>query len=322
MMLALSALLTTAGAPAITLHAFLTGLSFAFPAATICLLLMVFVSVAKSAQRMDQQPFAATTAALRDRLPLFAWCAFGWPLFSTAFSAVKAGIPVLVGFHFDALFIDMDRAIFGRDPWQIAAAIPHAGPVLEFFYLPVWGSLFYFAIALASALADRSAAVLRLIVAIPLAFLIGGVLLAYLLASGGPIFAHLSDPSLGAVFDPLRASLAAQLPPDAPFLTAQEYLESVQASGKLAYGAGISGMPSMHIATVTIYVLFCRKTWLFLPSVALAMIIFVGSVYSGLHYAVDGIVGAIVALISWKISGRLLASESQAGAARSTLAVA
>jgi membrane-associated phospholipid phosphatase len=66
--------------------------------------------------------------------------------------------------------------------------------------------------------------------------------------------------------------------------------------------AGISAMPSMHVATSVLMALYAARharwagwiMWIF------AGLIQIGSVHLGWHYAVDGYLGGIVALAAWR----------------------
>lgn len=64
---------------------------------------------------------------------------------------------------------------------------------------------------------------------------------------------------------------------------------------------GISAMPSLHVATAVLFALTAWRIhwvlgvlfWFY------ALVIQMGSVHLGWHYAVDGYVGATVALVIW-----------------------
>jgi hypothetical protein len=68
---------------------------------------------------------------------------------------------------------------------------------------------------------------------------------------------------------------------------------------------GISAMPSMHLGTVSIYVLAARRTRWFVPAMLFWLIIFICSAYFGFHYWIDGIVAAALAAICWAGAERL-----------------
>jgi len=74
---------------------------------------------------------------------------------------------------------------------------------------------------------------------------------------------------------------------------------TLSGDGGLKFGCGLMAMPSMHIAVVSLYALFLWKEgglyrW---GSLVYAMLVFVGSLYSGWHYAVDGYMGLGIAAL-------------------------
>jgi membrane-associated phospholipid phosphatase len=268
------------------------------------MLMLVFVSVARSALAKREKPLVIAWNELKPRVGLFAWCLLGFPLYMAAYSAVKSGIGPITGFNFDPLFTNVDAAIFGEDAWKpVHAIIGPFASVVDFLYFNLWVSMLFYATPLAAAFASRERAAV-LIVARTATWFVGGVILAYALNSTGPIFVHLVDPDLGTRFAPLRSALLNELPDGAMFVRVPAYLEYVTRSGSGAFGpgGGISAMPSMHVAQAVLYVMFARRTKLLWPSVAFALIIYLGSVYSGLHYAIDGIVAGALAVLCWKLS--------------------
>jgi membrane-associated phospholipid phosphatase len=65
-------------------------------------------------------------------------------------------------------------------------------------------------------------------------------------------------------------------------------------------------MPSMHITVVALYAMFFWREggWRRWGSIAFAVLIFLGSLYSGWHYAIDGYVGvSLAALCMWLTRG-------------------
>jgi len=71
---------------------------------------------------------------------------------------------------------------------------------------------------------------------------------------------------------------------------------------------GIAAMPSLHVASVTLITCgaFAVRRWLGVSLTLFSLIIFVGSVSLGWHYAVDGYVGAAMALTCWWCAGRIV----------------
>lgn len=72
-------------------------------------------------------------------------------------------------------------------------------------------------------------------------------------------------------------------------------------------------MPSMHVATAALVAClgFAVRPSLGVVGVLAAVVTEVASVALGWHYALDGYVGAALAIGVWWISGRLEASSSQ-----------
>jgi TRAP-type C4-dicarboxylate transport system permease small subunit len=69
-----------------------------------------------------------------------------------------------------------------------------------------------------------------------------------------------------------------------------------------SFGMGISAMPSLHNAIAVLYALMAFRFgkiagWIF---TTYAIIIFIGSIHLGWHYAVDGIFSAIGMWAIWK----------------------
>jgi len=70
---------------------------------------------------------------------------------------------------------------------------------------------------------------------------------------------------------------------------------------------GVSAMPSMHVATTILFILLgfaSGKRWLGWALVAFSASIFLGSIALAWHYAVDGYLGAAIALACWWMAGK------------------
>lgn len=74
-------------------------------------------------------------------------------------------------------------------------------------------------------------------------------------------------------------------------------------------------MPSMHLATVAIYVIAAWRTRWLLPAILMWVTIFVSSGYFGYHYWIDGIAGAGIAAVCWAFAARLSSVSARVGAA-------
>ncbi|HEX6119288.1 MAG TPA: phosphatase PAP2 family protein, partial [Dongiaceae bacterium] len=143
--------------------------------------------------------------------------------------------------------------------------------------------------------------------------LLGWILLgnvaAMLLSSAGPCFfarvTGLPDP-----YEPLALYLAGVDPVNPIFaVTAQKILWHAYEFRSLTVGAGISAMPSMHVALVALFALVCWRVrrWLGVAMTIYALIVLVTSVHLAWHYAVDGYIGAAGMIAIWWVVGRIIA---------------
>lgn len=205
------------------------------------------------------------------------------------FMWIKPEVTAVAPFWADELFADIDHAIFGTDPWRLFEGID-----LTFH---AWAYSFFWAIAIMGALVwllaqprspERSTSLLSYFAL----WSIFGPVGQFFLSAAGPIF--YARIGLGDRFAALERNI--------PEVTNQVsgYLWDMHSNGVLGVGAGISAMPSLHIATVTwIYLVFRNQGSRLAPLTAFfAIYIFVLSVALGWHYAVDGIIGAAGALVS------------------------
>jgi len=83
--------------------------------------------------------------------------------------------------------------------------------------------------------------------------------------------------------------------------------------GENGLGRGITAMPSMHVSLAFMFFLAMRKksSYAGFFSGLFLIIIMVGSVHLGYHYAVDGYASIIVTALIWKIAGLLPAAAQE-----------
>jgi hypothetical protein len=208
------------------------------------------------------------------------------------------------GFTWDAEFIAWDRALFmGHDPWVLSHAVFDSAAAT--WWIDQLYHAWFYPMMIAYVLCG-------LMVAGPLVracyigtFLISwfgiGCVLAGLLASAGPIY----DGALfeAGVFEPLKTRLAGQAT-ELPGIASQFFQAELLAGhevGKIGLGYGISAMPSMHVALAAMWALlfFGVSRWLGLVGVVYTVIIWVGSVHLGWHYAVDGMLSSALVVGIW-----------------------
>lgn len=266
----------------------------------VAVLIWIFVEVANMARQKADRPLREIWRQLPGRLQLVVLPALVFPIFLASFTTAKLAIPLITGFRWDRYWADVDHAVFGIDPWRLTHALLTADETraLAFFYTVIWGFGLAFSMSLVAICANRRY-VAQFFTAMMTTWFVAGFLGAYLLSSAGPVFAQLSDPELGVRFEALRRALAASLPPDNPLLYTQKYLASAIGEKIAVRGGGISAMPSMHVAAATIFCLSARgRSWNALAALFLAATC-LGSVHFGYHYAMDGVVGAMIAVGCW-----------------------
>jgi len=91
-------------------------------------------------------------------------------------------------------------------------------------------------------------------------------------------------------------------------IIAQNYLWQIYQNGQAHLGGGISAMPSLHVAVALLVFLLMRPygprlAWLFGGYV---VVMLVGSVHLGWHYAVDGYAGLVGGWVAWVSAGWLV----------------
>lgn len=203
----------------------------------------------------------------------------------------KSMLPHIIPYWADVPLADLDRAVFGRDPWEVfrIEALRSAFAATYLWWFPVtFGTLGIIAFSAQ----DRSAALMAFL----LTLIVGGTLGQYVLPSAGPIF--FERMGLGDRFADLVATN------EAAYNRFANYLWYHYSSDSAALGTGISAMPSMHVALGTWVALAWASIWrpaLIIGLVYVAML-WGASIASGWHYASDGLLGILVALAAWRLA--------------------
>lgn len=171
-----------------------------------------------------------------------------------AFWTLKYHIPTMVPFYADPLLADIDDAIHFGPPWRLAHAVIPDGwmAAMVAMYFPAWLLQFYGGMTLA---ATHPVASVRRRYWICFTATYGGLgtLLAIAASSGGPIFYNelVGVDRFGQLPDRLRAYEAST-----PIFAVADRLYSSYTSGAISIIAGISAMPSIHVAVATLNALF------------------------------------------------------------------
>ena len=279
----------------------------------VILLIAVVVQLVRSVREAPGAPLEAFIARSRrlfaDRWLMAARLAplLLMPIVFVAFSTLKMLMPRFVPFWLDDSFAAMDRVIFlGAQPWQFTHALfgsLEATLVIDRLY-SFWVLLLSVAIVTVALFAPRPDRA-RFFMAFTLAWLILGVGGAWLGASAGPCYAALIGASSAPEFTGLMERLGAMSAASGGRVDAftwQQVLWRSHASQSYFFGMGISAMPSLHNAIAVLYALAAFRIGRLLGwfMSIYAVLIFVGSIHLGWHYAVDGILAAAAMLAIWK----------------------
>ncbi|HUT49110.1 MAG TPA: phosphatase PAP2 family protein [Alphaproteobacteria bacterium] len=235
------------------------------------------------------------------------------PFFFSAFSSFKRMIPYYSQWHWDATFKDWDKWLhFGRHPWEWTHAVfgsPAASGVISFGY-NVWYFVIFFTFIWQAWNTNQPRLRTQYLYSSILTWIILGTVLATALASAGPVYYGRvvggTDP-----FAPLMRRLYEinavweiwTLP-----LPIQEKLWAIHESKESVLGSGISAMPSLHVATTTLAMILA---WKFNKVAGIVMSLFVvmiqiGSVHLGWHYAIDGYLSFALVFLIWFGVGRVI----------------
>ncbi len=215
---------------------------------------------------------------------------------------LKYAIPSEIPIWVDRPIAAAERHLFGADPWAIAdhffgwALVPVDR--VYGLWLPIQ-TLVLFMVMTEPASHEKS----RALIAYGLAWFVLGVVAATLFSSAGPIF---YDRLFGSQH---FAGLADRLRQGGAWMVRAEsdaMWESL-ATGRPGLVAGVSAMPSLHVAISFWMYLAARSLAPRMAVIAFvyAMFMWVGSVQLGWHYAGDGVAGIAGMAVLWWLSGIL-----------------
>jgi len=235
-------------------------------------------------------------------------------LFST-YTSIKSMIPDINPFSWDEFWADTDKFIhFGTDPWRILQPLlgyPLVSKGINLIY-NYWLFIKYFVLYWMLFSLKKPLIRMQFFYTYAFCWIINGSLLAILFSSAGPCFYQ--EITGSDRFEPLMQYLA-NVDPEKPLwaLSTQAMLWNGHISQSLEFGSGISAMPSLHVATVFMFMLVGMHSHsvLKVASILFYFSILIGSVHLGWHYAVDGYLATATTYLIWRISGKFLKLQYQ-----------
>jgi hypothetical protein len=217
------------------------------------------------------------------------------------------------GFAAEPYLVNLDQALFGADGWMVTHWLFSSPWATELFDLAyhAWFLPMTLGVVLCSFARPGSRLALRYLLSYVLLWILLGTLVAYLVPASGPCFYQYFHPDAER-FGQLTDILAQQ----DQFIRAhglsglrsvdyQRMLLHDYRTSSLALGAGISAMPSLHNAMAVLFACAAyqadrRMGRLF---AGYAVLIWIGSIHLGWHYAIDGIVAVVLTIGIWKMTG-------------------
>jgi len=218
---------------------------------------------------------------------------------ASAFLPLKYAIPKVIPFWLDQPLAQLEFRLFGVQPWRMLDhALWWATRPLDWLYgawLPTQ-SLIMFSVMLARPSKEKS----RALIAYSAAWFLLGVVAALFLSSAGPLF--FDRLFGGATFAGLAETLRARGAWVA--LAESGAMWRSLATGHPGLVAGISAVPSLHVAISLWVVLVARSMTprFATPALVYFALVFLASVQLGWHYVSDGVIGAVGMLVVWKLA--------------------
>ncbi|MGE4545480.1 MAG: phosphatase PAP2 family protein [Pedobacter sp.] len=224
------------------------------------------------------------------------------PLFISSYSSLKQTIPFFNNYSLDPLFYRIDKLLhFNNSPWEIIQPIighPAITQFIDFCYLS-WGSLFVYSLLYMACHANKRLR-MQFFISLACCWILIGNILAVLLSSAGPCyFSEVTGTSISP-YEPLFQYLRSI--PNLWAVGIQSALWKASQAGTFMPFGGISAMPSMHVSIAVLMTLLYRRVarWLGWLMIGFAVIIQIGSIHLGWHYAVDGYLSALLTVVIWK----------------------
>lgn len=223
--------------------------------------------------------------------------------FMCSYSSIKQAIPEFMAFKSDKMLSKLDHLIhFNHNPWDLLQTWfghPEVTRFIDQCYTS-WGAIFLYTM-LWMACSRRKVLRQQFLFSLVLCWIVIGNVIASLLASAGPCYYAHFNPDSADTYTAMLSYLRAI--PNLQATRIQDALWHAYSIGKFMPLGGISAMPSMHVSIAVLLALVYSRlhSWAGLAFLLYAILIQIGSVHLGWHYAIDGYVSIVLTLAIWHL---------------------
>lgn len=233
------------------------------------------------------------------------------PLMLNVMYGLRLSLTHFQPFHMDVAFMRIDAWLHGgHQPWEILQPFVGSPTVtrwIDFVYVYGWFTGWWLGM-IWQTVHGREPIRSQFLLTFALAWILLGTGMATAMSSAGPVYfgrvTNLADP-----FEPLMTYLGT--------VNTLFPLRAIAIQEKLwtsyTEWGGVSAMPSMHLSIVTTVVLagVYSHRWLATILIPFLIVILIGSVHLGWHYAIDSYVGIGATVLLWWASGHIIRAWSR-----------
>jgi membrane-associated phospholipid phosphatase len=235
-----------------------------------------------------------------------------FPPFMSMLTSYKQALPFLHAYDMDVTLMRADRWLHGgRQPWEILHSWM-GSPLVTSAFNAAYQAWFFvmFSVVFWQAWSARRLIRMQFLLSFMLTWVLLGTVLATIMASAGPCY-YDRVTGLESPYAPLMTYLhdAAKEYPvwslDVQRGLWNIYTATEEGGAAGVSGGGISAMPSLHVAITVLCALagWTARRWLGALLSLFAVVIMLATVHLGWHYALDGYVAAVLAIVIWKVTG-------------------